>query len=84
MKTTTHYTMLALLIGILSACSSDGTENTPTGTLNPEESTSNLNSGNTATGAGGHATKESESYTLITDNGVGTSNNQDTENPANY
>jgi len=74
MNKITHFSMLALLTGMLLACNASNTGSTSPQASNSAEG----NSPNTLT------EEESESHTLVIDNGVGTTNNQDTENPANY
>ena len=82
MKKIIHFSLLALLAGMLLACNSSNPDSTSPQANNSGESTIKLeaegNPPNTLT------EEESESYTLVIDNGVGTTNNQDTENPANY
>jgi hypothetical protein len=78
MKIFNHFAILALSIGMLSACNSEGTKNTTPVVGNSAESIGEVNSSHE------EAENTSESYTLITDNGVGVENNQNTEKPENF
>ena len=75
-----YYITLALLIGFLSACSSNG-NNAATPEVKHDEGTGIAETAHSEAPA---ATEESESFTLITDPGTGVTNNQNTEKPGNY
>jgi ABC-type Fe3+-hydroxamate transport system substrate-binding protein len=78
-----YYITLALLIAFLSACSSNGND-AATPEVKHDEGTGVTETAHSEASAATNAAEESESFTLITDDGTGVTNNQDTEKPDNY
>jgi len=78
-----HYITLALVIGFLSACSSNGND-AATPEVKHDEGTGIAETAHSEAPAATNATEELESFSLITDPGTGVTNNQNTEKPGNY
>jgi hypothetical protein len=78
MKKISYYTTLALFISAISACSSEESKKTSPIMNSSTEAISDVTPGIA------EAEEHSESYTLITDSGIGVTNNQNTEKPENF
>jgi uncharacterized lipoprotein len=70
-----NYIALALLIGLLAACDSD--------TKDTSATIDKQNEGAEVSHTAPAATESTKTYALITDPGIGVSNNKETERPEN-